>query len=269
MNFFRQVLNLCAGFAGYRDVLDVTPGAALRYLAQLLTLLVVAFVLASIPWARNRSADLARWYDQHGPEFRLQNGKVVTDLPQPFQAGDTKFQVRLDTTGQVQTSALTAAQGILIAADSLSVWVRPAANTNQLILSSRHCLQGFPDGKVNGSYLRELLGVLLWVGVPLAIGGLFLAGFAGALLQAWLFTLAASFMERGAPGALKFRQLFNLALHAVTPSAIILTVYAACRLEGLDLWLIYLIAYGIFLVGASNACHRPAVPEESREDDQF
>jgi hypothetical protein len=269
VNFFRRVLNLCSGFAGYRDVLDVTPGAALRYLAQLLTLLVVAFVVASVPWVRSRGEDVARWYDQHGPAFRLQDGKVVTDIPQPFQAGDAKFQVRLDTTGQVQTSALTAAQGVLIAADSLSIWVRPAANTNQILLSSGHRLQGLPDGKVDGHYLRELLRILLWVGVPMAVVGMLLVSFVGVLLQAWLFTLAASFMERNAPGALEFRQLLNLALHAVTPGAIILTVYAACRLEGIDLWLVYLIAYGIFLVGATNACHRPAVPQESRDEDPF
>jgi hypothetical protein len=103
----------------------------------------------------------------------------------------------------------------------------------------------------------------------MAVVGLLLAGFVGVLLQAWLFTLAASFMERGATNALQFRQLLNLALHAVTPGAIILTVYAACRLEGLDLWLVYLAAYGIFLVGATNACHRPAVPQESRDEDSF
>ena len=64
----------------------------------------------------------------------MRGGKVTTGVPQPFQPGDTKFQLRLDTTRQVATSALTSAQGILISADRLSVWLRPAADTNRLVL---------------------------------------------------------------------------------------------------------------------------------------
>jgi hypothetical protein len=266
VNFFRQVLRLCSGFAAYRDVLDVPTGTALRYLIQLVALLVIGFVAASIPWVRQRGEQVAHWYDRHGPEFQLRAGQVTTDVSQPFQAGNGDFQLRLDTTGQVLTSAMTAARGILISSENLSVWVRPANDTNRLVLLPSQRLQGFPDGKVNGNYLRDLFQSLFWLGVPMVMMGLLLVGVVGALLQAWLFTVAAGFMERGAPGALEFRQLLNLAIHAVTPGAIVLTVYAACRLEGLDLWLIYLVAYGIFVVGATNACHQPATPAEDSDD---
>ena len=267
MNFFRQVFRLCTGFTGYRAVLDLTPGAAFRYLAKLLTLLVVAFVLATIPWLRQRGEDIARWYDQHGPAFQLRDGQVTTDLPQPFLAGNEKFQLRLDTAVPIATNALTAAQGVLITADTIRVWVRPTNATHQLVLFPAQRLQGFPDGQVNGDYLRQLFRGLLWLGIPTAIVALLLLGLAGALCQAWLFSIAANFLQRGTPNALTYRQLLSLAIHAVTPGAIILTVYAACRLDNLDLGLIYLAAYGIFLVGATNACHRPRpVPDDPPGD---
>jgi hypothetical protein len=87
--------------------------------------------------------------------------------------------------------------------------------------------------------------------------GLFLAGLVLALMQAGFFSGIGSMMERGAAHPLSFQQLFNIALHATTPAAIIVTAYLAMRLPGLDLWLIYLIAYSIFLVGATHACRQP------------
>ena len=79
--------------------------------------------------------------------------------------------------------------------------------------------------------------------------------------------VVASFMERSMPAPLQLPQLLNIAIHACTPAAIVVTIYSAMRLHNLNLWLVYLIVYGVFLVGASIACRDPVEGRKPREDD--
>ena len=108
---------------------------------------------------------------------------------------------------------------------------------------------------------------MLWLLIPLGWLVLVLFGMLSCLLQAYLFSAVASFMERSMPAPLQLPQLLNIAIHACTPAAIVVTIYSAMRLHNLNLWLVYLIVYGIFLIGASIASRDPVEGRKSREDD--
>jgi hypothetical protein len=266
MSFLRKVVRLCTGFANYREVIEAPLTASLKYVGQLLVILALVLTAALIPRLLDLTSELAVWIDKTLPPITLHDGKVASTVAQPYQTGNNNFLFVLDTTGQVTGPVPTATQGLLLTADSLVVWLKATNTPAAVVQTQRHSLAGFPDGTLNGDYLRHLVHALLWVGVPLAVLLLTGAAAVATLVQAWLFAFAASFLERRLPGALGFRQLLNLAIHAVTPAAIVFTVYAACQLKELDLWLVYLVAYGIFLIGAANACRRPLVPEEERAD---
>jgi hypothetical protein len=87
--------------------------------------------------------------------------------------------------------------------------------------------------------------------------GLTVAGLMAVSVQIAFFTALTALMERTLPYPLPVHQSANIIAHAVTPAAIVFTVYAALPLQGLNLWVIYLIAYSIFLVGGTTACRSP------------
>ena len=254
MNYLLTVVALCTSFASYRPVRDLPARASILFLAKLAVLLALVACAGFIPLALERTDDIAQWVDEHFPAFSIQDGRVTTTVKQPCIAGTDQFRVILDTTGQVTEPDTNAPQGILFQADSVTVWMKATNAPEAAVRSRSQTLRGFPDGPFNGAYFRRLIRLSLWAALPFLWPALTLLGLLTALLQAYFFSVISSLMERGLPGRLQLNQLLNIAIHAVTPGAIIVTAYAAMRLPGLDLWLVYLIAYGVFLVGATNAC---------------
>ena len=267
MNFARTVIRLCSSFWSYRDVRDLPVTSSVRYLLKLMAVLALVLMAGFfVPWAIEGCNKFVQRFDNGRPAFFVRDGHVITSAQQPARWGDADLLFILDTTGKVTKPDPTALRGILFATDSFAFWANTTNAPNATVFNREQKLAGFPDGTVNGDYIRHLVTASLWLAVPFLWVLLILVGTLTCLLQAYLFSIAASFLERGMPSPIHMNQLLNIAIHAVTPAAIIVTAYAAMRLENLDLWLIYLVAYGIFLIGATNAC-RDRTAAEPREND--
>jgi hypothetical protein len=254
LGFFRTLFALCASFQNYRAIRDVPVTSSLRFIGQLLAVLTLVFVLASVPRARGFVERVALQLDHRRPDFSLQDGKIVTTAPQPYIWGDHTLRFVLDTAGQLPSPLSNAQHCAVFTSNSIVYWMTISNGVQPVVSSHETKLAGFPDGPVNGEYVRSVARTFLWVLVPFSWMFLTLGAMLVCLLQAYVFSLVASLLERGLPHGLQLPQLLNIAIHAVAPAAIILTAYKAMWLEGVDLWLIYLIAYGVFLVGASHAC---------------
>ena len=267
MKFLRTIVALCSSFKSYRQIRDLAVTTSLKHLIKLVSVLSVILLVSFIPWILENCDSFAQWADQHFPRFSIHEGKITTTATQPFYASEGDFLFILDTTGKVTGPDPKALQGILFTADSFVVWFKATNAPEAAIQSQRHTLRGFPEGVVNGDYFRKLIRTFLWVGLPFALVVLILLALLSTLLQAYLFSFVASFMERSMPSPLHLPQLLNIAIHAVTPAAIIVTAYSAMRLHELNLWAIYLIAYGIFLIGATNACRDHVERREPHGED--
>ncbi len=266
MNFPRTVIQLCSSFKSYRQVRDIPVTSSVKYLLKLLTLLALVLIASFLPWAMRGSAEFARRFDKGRPDFTLHDGKITSGAQQPAYWGDSDLQFVLDTTGSVTKPDPKALRGILFMADSFLFWASPTNVPSADLFSRSQNLAGFPDGTIDGNYIRRLMNASMWMAAPLSWLLLILIGALTCLLQAYLFSVAASFLERTMPSPFHLNQLLNIAIHAVTPAAIIVTTYKALRLQGIDLWLIYLIVYGIFLIGATNASRDKLVTQEPDEN---
>lgn len=131
--------------------------------------------------------------------FSIQDGKVVSQEKQPSSWGNNNVRFILDTTGTVTAPDSNAASGVLFTSDSFLYWVSPTNAPGTVLSTPLQRLRGFPNGVVNGDYFRRLIRALLWLLVPLGWLLLLLLGMLGCLVQAYLFSVVASFMERSMP----------------------------------------------------------------------
>lgn len=267
MKFFRSVIALCSGFATYREFRDLAISTSLKHLLKLMILLSLVLAISGIPTIREGIDQFAHLFDQGRPDFSIHDGKIVTQAQQPSSWGNNNLRFILNTTGAVTTPDSNAAYGVLFTADSFLYWVTITNGPAPVVSTRLQSLRGFPDGVVNGQYFQNLTRALLWLVLPLGWLLLVLLGMLSCLIQAYLFATVASFMERSMPAPLQLSQLLNIAIHACTPAAIVVTVYTAFHLHDLNLWMVYLIVYGIFLIGATNACRDPVEGSRPREDD--
>ncbi len=265
MNFFHTVLALCTSFQAYREVRDRPFGDSVKHLLKLVTLLGLMLTLSLIPLALKSTDTLAQRFDTGRPDFSIQNGRVVTAATEPRYWGDDELRFGLVPAGPAVESNPPALYGLVFHADHFVFWTTVTNVTPAAVRQFENKLNGFPDGPVDGEYFRRLLRWTLPVLLPMGWVLLILVGMLTAMLQAYTFALIGSLMERNLPGGLNFSQLLNVTLHAVTPAAILVTVYLALQLRGLDLWLVYLIAFGVFLLGATSAC-RDGKPDTEEED---
>ncbi len=267
MNFLRTTATVCSGFAGYRDVRDLPLTSSLKYLIQLMSVLAAGVLGSLIPLAMQSGNQFAGWVDDHVTPFAIEKGSITTSIEQPYRVGDTNFAFVLDTTGTVTAPVPQTMRGVLFTADSVVAWSRVAPDPDAPTYIARQRLRDMPNGRVDGDYFRRLIRTYLWVGLPVTFLVTVLLGSLTALLQAYLFCVVTSWMERSMPAPLKFHQLLNIAIHAVTPAAIVVTAFLAMRLKDLSFGAIYLVVYGIFLIGATNACRDQTQPEVQEDDD--
>ena len=101
MNFIRTVFASCSHFRNYRAFRDLPVWSSLKYLILLTTLLSIIGLVCFIPVASEMVETFTQWADQHLPAFALKDGKVQTEVEQPFQTGDNTFRFILDTTGKI------------------------------------------------------------------------------------------------------------------------------------------------------------------------
>ena len=118
---------------------------------------------------------------------------------------------------------------------------------------------------------EEPSSALLWLLVItiLPVVGLMLGGIALVIILGHAITFAgfAAIMERSAVRALNFRQLLNIAIYAATPATLVSAAFIALELESVNLWWLYLIVYGLYLIGGVAASREPAPVDVTGSDD--
>jgi hypothetical protein len=261
MKFLRTALALCANFRQYRTIRDVTVAASLRYLILLVFPVTLLTLLALMPVALHRVDELAEWMDRHLPAFAIKDGHVTSAVPEPYRVDADGFLFILDTTGTTTQPDTNALQGLVLNSDSFMFWIGATNGPAPVMRTQHSSLRGLPDGNVTGAYFRQLFRSFLWVGGPVA--WVLLAGIALLiiLVHAIIFASFAAVMDRGAMRALSFWQLLNIAIHAATPAILVNAAFLALQLESVNLWWLYLIVYGVYLIGAVAASREPVIQD--------
>lgn len=210
MNFFLQIRESVIDFKFYRSIKDNRFSRSFVYL--LLLFLIIYFISGTRTFIATRLGidELVTSLNNNIPEFRLENGEFSFEGDMPyFISSSTNEAFVIDTTGQVGVDVLKdVGSGMLITKDKVFV-KRSEIETREFSLKE---LNGITLTK---SDVLEFLPKLSWiVFIFIAFGFIFVLGW--KLLNAVLLALLGLIANAMMGGRLKFNNLMNISIYALT-----------------------------------------------------
>ena len=269
MRFFRRFLNCCAGFRFYRTLLPLHPLESVKFLAGVVLLVVAIQVGTFIPvlWGwMQRGAD---WVEQNLPRFEIRQGQAHYPGPEPFVFTNEYLRIVLDTSGETNEPPYIRPWGLFVGRDKIQYGIAYQDRQGNLGPPRKNyeSLKDYPDGVVDGTYVRKLASPWIWRIAPYAVVLYFFGWLLLVLIQAYLFTLVISFAESATLRKFGFNEFFNIAAHACAPAAIVVTTLIVARTPHMD-WLLmaFLATYFIYILGATAACRRSEDGEKDSDE---
>lgn len=272
MNFFRTLLNCCAGFRYYRSLLPLHPLQSVKFLAIVVLLIVVAQIGTFVPVLRHALDRGAEWVQYNLPRFEIRDGRARYEAELPFTFTNQFATITIDTSGNTNRPPYARPYALFIGQDKIWFGMAPPNARGELgpPRESVESLQGYPNGIVNGDYIRNLASPWLWRAAPYAVLIYFFAWLLAVLIQAYIFTLVISFAESATLRKFGFNEFFNIAAHACAPAAIVVTTLMASRMFRVE-WLLmaFLGTYFIYVMGATAACRHDGEEEKTGDRDEM
>jgi len=252
--------NSIRGFQSYQLLFRNPLKVTLIY--WFLFCVVLSTVIVSIRYARfSRELPVyAQEASKNLPEFSFKDGQMITPLPTPMISNTNACPIILDPDDKIAKPPDQFTNSVFqIGKSKIKIWMKPG--TPPWILS----IKDFPNGRVDGDYILELGKQGGYVMAPFLLVVMILLFYVIGLLQALFFATLVSFLEKTIQPSFTFEEMLNISTCALTPGAVIVTVYWAWGIMVIPYDLIYFFSYIVFHVMASGACRRSMLPPEQDE----
>ncbi|MCX7918793.1 MAG: DUF1189 domain-containing protein [bacterium] len=238
---FNSIPQSCFNFKFYQEIAKQKVWKSILYLSLLL--LIVALILTvyygtklqQVIYEGNKIAK------QYLPEIRIVNGQAQVNVQQPYIVyKDETFIIMIDTTGQYTSIDTIYQGGMLLTQNSLIV-------KESELVSRIYELSQFPDMVINKQTIEQwtkIAIIVLWIALPI---GLYFYQIVVKWLQIFIFSLFTLSLNNTMKTNLKYSQLVNIGIYALTAPVILDLIYVLVgRPNPLFIWL-YIIVYAMYL----------------------
>ncbi len=287
--FWASVWNSATSFQFYRHIQDQSFRRSITYvvgLALCLSLLISWRVVHD--FSRSLS-EWTSWISATLPDIKIENGVSHIGLDQTKTISDGAAILILDPTNSPRSIDEKYRTGMILGRDKMTLkWNQvtgPTGDVSRLEKLIYVCAyaaylmdpQSFHGNEFDLSGIRSLMinpetiahwkkSAGRWVSVCLPFV-YFVFYLGGKLLQALFFSIVLAYSHRAMrENGMHYARILNVALYALTPSAIFSAVVQTASLQVPYLEWVFLGMYVAFLMGAMNACIPRKLPEQSDLD---
>ncbi|MCL4441490.1 MAG: DUF1189 domain-containing protein [Firmicutes bacterium] len=209
MGFFRQIKDSFTNFSSYRDVAGQKTGKTIKYFFILFTIIFIVWLIQFAYTFNNGTAEFVSTIKEKIPEFRLANGQLNVDAPQPLLVdGGNGSVLIIDTTGQTDESVLDKYnEGVFISRDKLI--------NKQNIEKKEISFADLKQVTLDKQKLLSFLPLFKWLLVIIAVFA-YVFGSAWVVITLVIMGLIGLFINGTMKGGLRFGHTWNIAVYALT-----------------------------------------------------
>lgn len=256
-DFFQEILKSIRDFKFYTQAKDFQLGKGLKYLFLLVLLVTIALSLR-YSYDFKRGLNIAvNWAMQNIPVIEIQNGIVAVNVKQPYKVTEGGFTFIIDTTGEI-TSLDEYEKGVLLTKDKV-MYKESDLKTEAYKLSNIQAL------RIDENFIKALRKNALWVIFPIMFIVLYVGFSIARFFQILIFSVISVVVSSIANVKLRYRQLFNIGVYAITPSTILGALLPVLGVRLPLFAIIYSGLYVIYLIMAILNCKE----EPAKEDISF
>jgi hypothetical protein len=247
MNFFVKLWKSTASFRFYREIAHQKVSRSIGYFFLFILLISVVLSLSASTFLIQHLARLAEDMGDKLPEVQIVDGVVSTSVTEPYFYGDENFIFIIDTTGGTTAVDVSYQQGILLAKNKVILKLS-TIETREYDLSK---IKSFTlDKEALKSWQKSSSRLAL----PVLLVGFFFYLLVIKGIQILFFSVIALIINNNIQANLKYENLFNISLFALTPPVLFTTVFTVFGFRFPFFGFFYVIIYLIFLVGGIKSC---------------
>ena len=247
MKFFINLWRSVTNFRFYKEIAFQRISKSIGYFFLFIFLITLVLSMKFSTVLIQGMGEVSKELGDRLPEIRIENGVVSTDVQEPFVIEEKDFIFIIDTTGKKTTIDPSYKQGMLLTKNKL-IHKQSEIETREYDLSK---IKSFTVNKEATERWRKALSRFAF---PILLISLFPYFVGVKLIQILLFSLIALIVNTATKASLKYENLFNISLFALTPPVLLATIFNLAGLKVPLFGLLYVAIYIVFLIGGIRSC---------------
>jgi len=250
--FFSDIMKAVSEFKFYKQAKDFQTSRVLKYFFLMVLLITLALV-ARFTYDMSRGLDMAvDWSLENLPAIEIENGTASVDVKEPYMLEGDDFVFIIDTTGGI-TSLDDYETGILLTKNEIQY-------KEGGFKTERYDLSRFGSLRIDENFLKALRKNIMWIIFPFALAIIFVYISVARILHVFIFSLISLAASSIADAKLTYRQLFNIGIYAITPSAVLGALVAVIGFNIPHFVILYIGLYTAYLITAVMNCKEKPAP---------
>ncbi len=251
MKFFINLWRSTTNFRFYREVAFQKVSKSIGYFFLFIFLVTLVLSMKYSTVLIQGMGEVSKELGDRLPEIRIEDGVVSTDAQEPFIIEEKNFIFIIDTTGRITTIDPSRKQGILLTKNKL-------IHKQSEIETRAYDLSKIKSFTVNKEAMERWRKIISRFALPILLVCLFPYFVVVKLIQILLFSLIALIVNAATKANLKYENLFNISLFALTLPVILATIFILAGFKIPLLWSVFLytIVYIAFLMGGVRSCKK-------------